>query len=132
MNNLFWDEIARTPISKLIKNYPKPSEARFTSSSQIKLWLGRQLGEVILRPTYNDRSKKIELSAKKKAILEIMNIMGVGEDLANKYLNLNQEGFFEKEKKETLVEYWLRRTRIDLNEYKTILKLMPQEKEMVL
>jgi len=58
--------------------------------------------------------------------------MGVGEELANKYLNLNMEGFFEKEKKETLVEYWLRRTRIDLREYQTILKLMPKETEIEL
>lgn len=124
LNSLFWDAIGNLPMRDFIKGYPDLHNANLNPNSEIKLWLGRQAGEMMVKPTYNERSGKLELTAKKKAIIELGRYFRMNDFLANKYLNLNEGGFFEDFKHQNLSEYWLWRVNIDLKNYKTLLEGM--------
>lgn len=125
LNTIYWNASDETSMRQIISRYPEPKPLYIRESQDIKLWLGRAHGEIILKTTIEEKGhKKVKTTAIEKAIENIKQIFYIDEDLAKKYLALNQDGFFDEEKSDDIKQHWMRRASIDLTKYKEILKLM--------
>jgi len=127
LNDLYWNSTDEIQMSDLVSKYPEPRHLSISDHDDIKLWLGRGHGELILKTTKD--IKGVKTTAQAKAIENIKQVIYLDEELAKKYLALNQDGFFEEEKKDDIKQHWSRRVGIDLSKYKDILKLMDVKEE---
>lgn len=122
LNGVYLREAKKRPIWLMVKNSPDCPKAVFDPEQEIKIWYGRQLGEVAVNPSYNEKSGRLEKSSLMKATEDLRSYLGLNKELALKYINLQEAGYFEREKKFSLKQHWLDRTGIDLNNYKKILE----------
>lgn len=129
LNSMFFEEIGKRPFWLIVKEMPEAPTKIISETQTVKVYLGRQLGEVIFKSDFDERVKsKVNNSGFKKAMDSINRNLRIYDDLAKKYFYLSQTAYFEQYRNETISQYWLRRTGIDLKQYKELLALMPNKK----
>lgn len=131
LNKMYWDAVDANPMRNVIKNYERPDRQMLEEKHEIILWLGRQYGDMIVRSVEveNKFKRKEKISATQLALSTLQKHFGIDNDLATKYLLLNNQGFFHEEKSDTITKHWLRRTGINLSDYKKLIEQCEQEQE---
>lgn len=123
LNSLYWDAVEAIPFRDVVAKYPDNGASYIREEEDIKLWLGRQHGDVVFRTTKEGRDKAI--TSKFKAIEHIKQLFFLDDELASKYLNLNQQGFFDEERTEGIKAHWQKRVGLDLGQFREMIKSRP-------
>ena len=116
LDKAFFDKcgVDEYPFQSYIQDMPEPSlNIKLDEMSPCKAYFSWQYGEANF-VTDVDHQGKVAISSKRKAMNEMMLILGISEEMAEKYFRLNQEGHFNEEKREKDYRvYWFNRADID-------------------
>ena len=115
LNDMFFKKCSDYKFWEYVKDMDEPRlDIGVKDTELVKSYLCWQYGEVVYKPEYD--KDKVKITSRQKALNEIQEQLGLTENLAIKYFKLNQEGYFDEEKKQKDFKvYWYQRAEIDVD-----------------
>lgn len=113
LNEGYWDAIEANPTAQIVADAGTKG-TYIRDANEFTLWLGIQHGELRIESDATaERGMKLR-TATIKATEILKTIYGLSEGMAKKYIIMNENGYFDSEKNDSIIKHWFRRTGINL------------------